>query len=91
MNNISRRHHYLSQFYLGGFTMKGTKDDNLYAIDIKEGRDFEPKPANVGAKKDFNRIKLPNTRPDALENSLSEFEDHVAKVLRWMGKNKKLS
>lgn len=90
MSNISRHHHYLPQFYLGGFTEEGNQDGKLYVIDIEEGRDFKTSPRNVGAQRDFNRVDLPNLKPDALENSLSEFEGHVAEVLRWMEENRKL-
>lgn len=90
MNKVSRHHHYLPQFYLGGFTKSGKQDDKLYVIDISEGRDFETKPRNVGAQRDFNRVDLPNVRPDALENALSEFEGHVAEVLQWIDEHEKL-
>lgn len=90
MNKVSRHHHYLPQFYLRGFTKSGNQEDKLYVIDISEGRDFETTPRNVGAERDFNRVDLPDISPDALENALSEFEGHVAEVLRWIDENEKL-
>jgi hypothetical protein len=33
-----RRHHFLPQFYLAGFTPSGRRDDELWALSLKDGR-----------------------------------------------------
>ncbi len=52
-----RKHHFISQCYLKGFTRSGRKDGQLFAINISDGSSFCTKPASVGAKRDFNRIE----------------------------------
>jgi len=74
-----RIHHYLSQCYLKGFTPTGRKDGQLFAINLSDGSSFRPKPANVGAERDFNRIE--GLLPGALERALSGFEAEVDAAL----------
>jgi hypothetical protein len=81
-NTPARRHHYLPQTYLAGFTDTGRKDGRLHAIDVQTGHTFTTSPANVGAERDFNVIDDPDKPIDVLETALSQFETPLADALR---------
>ncbi len=78
----SRRHHYLSQFYLKGFTNGRSKKSKLIVFDNVNARKFETIPRNVGGVRDFNRIKIEGMNPDFLEGELAKFEGQVATALK---------
>ncbi|MCD6374290.1 MAG: DUF4238 domain-containing protein [Caldisericaceae bacterium] len=78
----SRHHHYLSQFYLKGFTDGRSKKSKLTVIDMRTGRYFKSIPRNVGGIRDFNRIEVDGTDPDILERNLSAFESKVATAIK---------
>jgi len=63
----SRHHHYLSQFYLKGFTDGRSKKSKLTVIDAVTRKKFESNPRNVGGVRDFNRIEADGVEPDVLE------------------------
>ena len=85
----ARGHHYLPEFYLRGFTRSGSKDDRLVAIDLHERRRFDPRPKNVGKKRDFNRIDVDEHPPDALESQLSTVESDLAPALRRLRQDRR--
>ncbi|WP_293935767.1 DUF4238 domain-containing protein [Iodobacter sp.] len=94
---IARRHHYLSQCYLRGFTKNEAKKSQLICIDIKEKRTFKTTPQNVGSSKDFNKITIDDYDPNTLEYLISEFESEAAVAMRELalcpifeGKNKNI-
>jgi hypothetical protein len=78
----ARHHHYLSQFYLKGFTNGRSKKSRLTVVDAKLKKRFETIPRNVGGVRDFNRIEIEGLSEDALEASLSEFEGEVATAIK---------
>jgi hypothetical protein len=78
----SRHHHYLSQCYLKGFTNGWSKNSRLVVIDTKQRKYFETIPRNVGGLKDFNRIDVPGTDPNAIEDALSRFESTAVTALK---------
>jgi hypothetical protein len=51
----ARKHHYVPQCYLKGFT-RHRDDPKLFVIDAKERRCFRTSPANVAAERDFHKI-----------------------------------
>lgn len=75
----ARRHHYLSECYLKGFTDDGTKDGKLFAINMHDGSTFTPTPGNVGVERDFNAVE--GQPKDELENALAEVEAEIAPCL----------
>ena len=86
--NDARGHHFVPQCYLKGFTHNGSKNSQLYVIDLAGARDFNTTPAKVAKKRDFNRIEgLP---PGELENRLSGFETKLADALENVGKARKI-
>jgi hypothetical protein len=68
-----RKHHYVPQFYLRGFT-----DDKkqLLVTDRPTEKVFRTNPTNVAAQRDFNTIE--GEDPHAVEKALAEFEGKVA-------------
>ena len=80
----ARHHHYLSQFYLRGFTRGRAKKSKLQVIDVSRRTRFETTPRNVGGLRDFNRIEAEGIDPNILEKDLSRFEGEAAHALREM-------
>lgn len=75
----ARKHHYLSQCYLKGFTPPG--GDMLRVIDTQRRKSFQTAPANVAAIRDFNRVEVPGMDPDQVERDYSKFEGQIAPIL----------
>ena len=74
MKNVARRHHFVPQGYLAGFTNDGTRAGLLTVFDRVSQSIFLAKPRNVAAKRDFNRVDLEGRPPDYLEQAMGEFE-----------------
>ena len=87
MNNISRNHHYIPQFYLKGFLDPSRSKEQLCVIDKIERRHFVTHPRKVGSKRDFNRVDIPGKQIDEVEKLLAEIEREVARVLRYVEDN----
>ena len=87
MNNISRNHHYIPQFYLKGFLGPGCSKEQFCVIDKIERQHFVTSPRNVGSQRDFNRVDIPGKSIDAVEKSLAEIEGEVAQVLKHVEDN----
>lgn len=88
MNNISWRHHYLPVFYLKGFT----KDSGLLKIYnvkekrfLKNGKEFSPE--SFFFEKDANTIFFEDKRNDFLENSYSNFDNEMARLIEQIQKS----
>lgn len=88
MNNISWRHHYLPVFYLKGFT----KDSGLLKIYnvqekrfLKNGKEFSPE--SFFYEKDANTIFFEDIRNDFLENSYSDFDNEMARLIERIQKS----
>jgi uncharacterized protein DUF4238 len=80
--NIARAHHYISQFYLAGFTSSGSKKGTLYVHDLKQPKSWPSNTAAAGYQKDFYRINLPGRSPDEIEKILSLIEAPAATVIK---------
>lgn len=81
----SRHHHYLSQCYLKGFTQGCAKKSKLSVIDLKNKKEFETIPRNVGGIRDFNRVEIKGVDPEIVEKKQSEFEGKAATALKKLG------
>ena len=77
-----KSHHYLSQFYLGGFTDNGTKEGSLICLDLKTAKCFTTTPANVACRKHLFTHRIRNLPPDAFERAYQSVEDQVVPVLK---------
>lgn len=75
----ARRHHFVSQCYLKGFTHNGTKEGRLFVINVTDGASFETKPLKVAVERDFNAVE---GRPQGeLESKISEIESDLGAAL----------
>jgi hypothetical protein len=75
----ARRHHFLSQCYLKGFTDDGTKDGRLFVINVADGSTFGTKPINVAVERDFNAVE--GRPPGEIEGELAKLEGHLSAAL----------
>lgn len=82
MVTIARRHHYLPQAYLAGFTDTGKQDGCFYVLEADTGACFRTSPKNVAVELDFNRVDIEGKPPDVIENILSNFEHSAAQAIR---------
>lgn len=82
MSQVARKHHFVPQCYLAGFTDGGSKTGKLCVFDFQVRRFFRTKPKNVAFEIDFNRFETNNYPPDALESAFGQFEGKVASVIR---------
>ena len=78
----ARRHHFIPEFYLAGFTLSGSKDDFLWVLDQEQVQQWKAKPSKTGHQRDFYRVDLPDGAPDGLEIALGHVEGQVAPVLK---------
>ncbi|MBR0993985.1 DUF4238 domain-containing protein [Bradyrhizobium japonicum] len=84
----ARKHHYVPQFYLRGFT---DKSGQLLATDRASGKTFRTDPKNVAAQRDFNTVTIEGIDPQAVEKGLAEFEGKVAPALERIKASASLS
>ena len=78
--NVARKHHFVPQGYLAGFT----DDGKLTVFDLESKKTFRTTPKNVAAKRDFNRIDVHGLPPDAVERALGDFEGKAISTIRWL-------
>lgn len=83
MANQPRKHHYVPQFYLSGFTDDGTVDGNLSVLDTGRMKEWTSKPKNAAHRRDFHEIDGgPSGDPMIVERRLGQFEGKWSAVLR---------
>ncbi|MEG6586067.1 DUF4238 domain-containing protein [Dendrosporobacter sp. 1207_IL3150] len=85
-----RRHHYIPQMYLAGFTSDGTKDGQLYTIDLKQSKRWKCRPNGIANIRDFYRIDISDQDPFVIEHGFAEIEGAIATVLKDIFKTRKL-
>lgn len=73
----TRNHHYISQFYLRGFTKSGGTKENLSVYDKSQNKHFKSSPRNVASQRDFNRITH-DTNPNIIEDELAKVEGSLS-------------
>jgi hypothetical protein len=78
--NAPKKHHYVPQFYLAGFTQLGATDDLLYVFDGETGKQRPSKPINEGYKKHLYRID--GDDPSAVESMFSNVENEASHIFR---------
>jgi hypothetical protein len=79
---ISRRHHFLPQCYLKGFSRprKRGKTHHVVVFD-RDGKTFTSNVLNIAVKHDFNRIEIEGSAPDEFEKAMAKFEGELAPAL----------
>jgi hypothetical protein len=78
----SRKHHFLPQFYLAGFTDSGNKEGTLWVLDKENLRQWESNPKGAAYCKDYYKIDVKDADENAVENAFGEFEGQAADVIR---------
>ena len=53
-----RKHHYVPQTYLAGFTDSGENDGRLYVLDKDDGRQWPSNPGDTGCERDFYMLEV---------------------------------
>lgn len=80
---MSRRHHFLPQFYLAGFTSSAEKDGDLWILNRDDGHRWKGNPNSVAHQRDFYRVdSVPGVTPDAFEKAFATFEGWAATTLK---------
>ena len=76
-----RRHHYLPQFYLEGFTATGARDDYLHVLDQRSGKRWKAKVPEVAYEKDL--YEIPDDQDTtAMERGFSRIESILAPAVK---------
>jgi hypothetical protein len=81
---IARKHHYVPQMYLSGFT---NAQGQGFAVDVSTRRSFTSSPQGIAAKRNYNLIDEPGMPADALEKELGKLEGVVAPGIRRIREN----
>ena len=88
MNNQPRKHHYIPQFYLRGFTKTNSNDGKLYVFDKSRVRSWDSSPKNAAHQNDFYAIDVNDTDDKMfVEKELSNLEGKWSSVLKWVIEN----
>lgn len=77
-----KKHHFISQFYLAGFTSDNTKEGQIFCFDLVKKERRRTKVKEVGFEKYFNRIEAIGLEEDFLEKEISKFESKAAELFR---------
>jgi hypothetical protein len=83
MANQPRKHHYVPEFYLAGFTESGTDDGRLHVLDKEQLRQWSSTPKGAAHRRDFYAVDLgPEHDPMFVERTLGSCEGKWSSVLR---------
>jgi hypothetical protein len=86
-----RKHHYVPQFYLAGFTDNDSKDGQLFVLDKAQRKTWTSTPKGTAHKRDFHRISAgPEGDDMAVEKSLGQVEGRWSNVLLTVIENTRL-
>ncbi len=77
-----RKHHYVPQFYLAGFTKNDCKEGDLYVLDKEQGKTWKSTPKGSAHKRDFHAIDPePGGDPMAVEKAMAQVEGQWSAAL----------
>jgi hypothetical protein len=82
VQNEPRRHHFVPQCWLAGFTSTGEKDGELYVTDLIRRKQWRTNPNKTGFIRDFYRVSEEEFDPVMVEKALARLEGEVAPLLR---------
>ena len=81
--NQPRKHHYVPQFYLAGFTNNQSVDGDLHVVDTSLLKTWVTKPKETAHQRDLYEVEIgPGTNPMAVEHMLGQCEGKWSTVLR---------
>ncbi|MFL5382082.1 MAG: DUF4238 domain-containing protein [Longimicrobiaceae bacterium] len=78
----TRKSHFLSRFFLGGFTLSGKREDQFWVFSKAQQRSWPTRAENAGFQHDLFRMSGPQFGADDLEKAFASVEHHIAPVLR---------
>lgn len=83
-----RKHYYVPQFYLAGFTKDSSPDSPLYVCDQGQLKSWKSTPRQSAHQRDFHRVATaPGGDEMAIEKSLGTIEGNWATVLKTIVHN----
>jgi len=83
----TRNHHYVSQFYLKGFSKNGGTKAKLFVYDKEQRKYFQSNPRNIASKRDFNRISAKGNE-NYIEDHQATMEAKFASIFRNLTESK---
>ncbi|MBU1668873.1 DUF4238 domain-containing protein [bacterium] len=83
----TRNHHYVSQFYLKGFSKNSGTKAKLFVYDKEQRKYFQSNPRNIASKRDFNRISAKGNE-NYIEDHQANMEAKFASVFRKLTESK---
>jgi hypothetical protein len=88
---MTRKHHYISQLHLAGFTPSGTKEDFLYVLDKGKIEQRRQKVSEVAHQRDYYRLEGDGVAPNYLEDFFAkDIETPAADAFRYLIAHKKM-
>src|ERR1039458_9071535 len=84
-----RRHHYVPQCWLAGFTETGENDGRVWVTDYYRQRQWPTTPENAGHIRDFYRLADPAPDPVVVERFFADLEGIAAPVLRSIDRERR--
>src|ERR1039457_1662379 len=77
-----RRHHYVPQCWLAGFTDTGEKDGQLWVTGLVRRKQWQASPRKTGRIRAFSRLADKELDPVMVEKAFANIEAEVAPILR---------
>jgi hypothetical protein len=79
---VARRHHFLPQCYLRGFS-RARKQGRTHQVVVfdRDGKSFTSNILNIAVEHDFNRVEIDGHAPDVFEQIMAAFEGELAPAL----------
>ena len=62
--------------------MTSEKTRHVFVYDKSLMRGYSSNIKDIACKRDYNRLELPNEKPDVLETSFSKFEKYIDQILQ---------
>src|ERR1017187_9869445 len=84
-----RRHHYVPQCWLAGFTDTGEKDGQLWVTDLVRRKQWQASPNNAGHIRDFYRLSDEQLDPVMVEKPFANIEAEHAPILRILDREQR--
>jgi hypothetical protein len=82
MQRPPKKHHYVPRFYLAGFTLSGSKNDFIWVLNQKNGKQWRARAQNIAYQNDFYTLDIPETEPETIEKEFSFLEGQAANVIK---------
>jgi hypothetical protein len=70
MANVPRKHHYVPQVLLAGFTRDGTRSGALHIVDLLRHSTYASTPEGTAKERDYNLIEVKGVDPWLVETEL---------------------